>query len=69
MNRTGIAAPKGILRATRIPRLTASTSSTALALRDAISGIEWPAEPSVTEQILALHVADAWLRWEAERVD
>jgi hypothetical protein len=31
--------------------------------------VEWPPEPSVTEQILALHVADAWLRWEAERVD
>jgi hypothetical protein len=27
------------------------------------------AEPSVTEQIHALLVADAWLRWEAERVD
>ena len=31
--------------------------------------VEWPAEPSLTGQILALHVADAWLRWEAERVD
>jgi hypothetical protein len=28
--------------------------------------IEWPARPTREEQIVALHVADAWLRWEAE---
>lgn len=31
--------------------------------------VEWTAEPSREEQILALHVSDAWLRWEAERFD
>ena len=31
--------------------------------------VQWTSEPSRTEQTLALHVADAWLRWEAERVD
>lgn len=28
--------------------------------------VEWTDEPSREEQILALHVSDAWLRWEAE---
>lgn len=29
--------------------------------------VQWTAEPSREEQILSLHVSDAWLRWEAER--
>ena len=28
--------------------------------------LEWPARPTREEQIVALHLADAWLRWEAE---